>query len=580
MEEKKRFFSSLRQTIYFLFFLVSLFIFTGATADAASLYFSPASGRFVVGDVFTVSVFVNTQDEAINNAEATINFPTEFLSVGSVNQLGSIFSLWVQPVAFSNSGGTISFNGGLPTPGFNGKAGKFFSAVFKVKKAGTATLSLSSAAVRANDGKGTNVLSSAGSAQFILVETATSPISEPVTPAKPNSPAAPDISSPTHPDQNKWYSEKDVTLIWPVPAGTTGDRVLLSKIFGVVPTITYTPPVSSKKLTDVEDGVWYFLAQLRNVNGWGQIGNFRIQIDTQRPNINIQEVPREDMAYPKIKFFFAANDSRSGIDYYEVQIDNLQSEIWRDDGSHTYETRVLEPGRHVIIAKVFDKAGNSLTDSLEFNIASINPPKITDYPEDLTVGQRLFVKGLSYPDAEVTVWFQKDRGESKKQIMGTDKNGVFSTIFEEKVEEGVYSVWAEVRLKDAKSGPSDKITIGVRKPTFLRIGSWLVSFLAVVITLLGLILLLLLILWYAWYKYRQFKTKIKEEIESTNKTVHKAFDSLRENMRKQIGLLEKVKLKRDLTKEEQRILAQLKDQLNNAELTIRKEIENIEQELK
>lgn len=583
MGEKKSFINSLRQAIYFLSFFVSFFIFTDATASAASLYFSPASGKLGVADIFTVSVLVNTQDTAINNAEATVNFPAEFLSVVSVSQSNSIFSLWPQSVAFSNSGGTISFNGGLPTPGYTGASGKIFSVVFRVKKAGTASLVFSSAAVRANDGKGTDVLSSMGSAQFILGATAPAPTSEPqLTPttAKPNTPAAPDISSPTHPDQNKWYSEKEVALIWPVPAGTKSDRVLFSKLFEVVPTVTYSPPISSKKLADVEDGIWYFLAQLRNANGWGQIGNFKVQIDTQRPGINIQEVPREDLAYPKIKFFFSASDPGSGIDYYEVLIDNLQSEIWRDDGNHTYETKALDPGRHVIIAKVFDKAGNSFIDSLEFNIASINPPEITDYPDDLTAGQRLFVKGRSYPDAEVTVWFQKDKGEPKKQIMGTDKEGVFSTIFEEKLEEGVYSVWAEVRLKDAKSGPSNKITIGVRQPTFLRIGSWLISFLAVVITFMALILLLLLILVYAWYNYRQFKTKIKKDIQQVEQTIHKEFDMLRENVRKQIAVLEKVKFKRDLTKEEEKILVQLKKQLNSAEDYIRKEMEHLEKEVK
>jgi len=580
MEEKKAFFKSLRLAIYFLSFFASFFIFTGATAKAASLYFSPASGKFDAGNIFTVSVLVNTQSAAINNAEATVNFPAEFLSVISVSQSNSIFSLWPQSVVFSNSAGTISFNGGLPTPGFNGSSGKIFSAVFRVKKAGTASLVFSGASVRANDGKGTDVLSSVGSAQFTLG--AIAPTSEPKltpTPAQPNTPAAPVISSPTHPDENKWYSEKDVVLIWSLPTGIKSDRVLFSKLFEVVPTITYTPPISSKTLANIEDGIWYFLAQLRNANGWGQIGNFKVQIDTQKPNINIQEVPREDLAYPKVKFFFSASDSRSGIDYYNVLIDNLPSQVWRDDGSHIYETQALDPGRHVIIAKVFDKAGNSLTDSLEFNISSINPPKITDYTDDLTAGQRLFIKGLSYPDAEVTVWFQKDKGEPKKQVMGTDKDGVFSTIFEEKVEEGVYSVWAEVRLKDAKSGPGNKITTGVRQPTFLRIGSWLISFLAVSITLMALIILLFLLLWYAWYKYRHFKTKIKEEIESTNKTVHRAFDDLRENMRKQIGLLEKVKLKRDLTREENRILLQLKNQLNNAELSIRTEIEKIERDV-
>ena len=582
MEEKTSFFKALRRTIYFLSFFASFFIFTSTTANAASLYFSPASGKFGVADTFTVTVFVNTQDEAINNAEATINFPTDLLSAVSASQADSVFSLWIQPVTISNSEGTIIFIGGVPTPGYTGKSGKILSAVFKVKKSGKALLNFSSASVRANDGKGTDELSSVGSAQFVLGET-TVPTSEPKltpTPAQPNTPAAPDISSPTHPDQNKWYSEKDVVLIWSFPTGIKSDRVLFSKLFEVVPTITYTPPISSKNLKGVEDGIWYFLAQLRNANGWGQIGNFKVQIDTQKPNINIQEAPREDLAYPKVKFFFSASDSRSGIDYYNVLIDNLPAQVWRDDGSHIYETQALDPGKHVIIAKVFDKAGNSLTDSLEFNISSINSPKITDYPDDLTVGQRLFIKGLSYPDAEVTVWFQKDKGESKKQVMGTDKSGIFSTIFEEKLEEGVYSVWAEVRLKDAKSGPGNKITIGVRQPTFLRIGSWLVSFLAVVITLVALLILLLVILWYAWFKYKQFKNKMKKEVEVVEQTIHAAFDELRESTQKHVSTLEKVKLKRDLTREEAKILLQLKNQLNAAEKHINHEMEQIERDMR
>ena len=577
--------NSLSSRWLFIFFVAVFFVFTAKTADAASLYFSPASGKFGVGDTFTVSVFVNTQDEAINNAEASVDFPAEFLNVISVSQSNSIFSLWVQPVTLSNTDGTITFNGGLPTPGYTGKAGKILGAVFRVKKSGTASLTFSSASVRANDGKGTDVLSSLGSAKFTLGEVVPAAPTEPKptptpAPVKPNTPAAPEISSLTHPDQTKWYSESDVKLDWTLPSGITATRVLLGQIPEAIPTVTYTSPISSKDIAGVDDGMWYFSAQLRNANGWGQIGRFRIQIDTQRPGLEIKEISREDPTYPKAKFMFIASDAMSGVDYYEIQIDNTQSQSWRDDGSHTFETLALDPGRHVLIVKVFDKAGNSLTDSVEFNVATINSPLITDFPKDPTTGQILFVKGSSYPEAQITVWFQKGKEDSKKQVVRSDKDGNFSIIFEDKLEEGIYTVWAEVSLKGARSNPSDKITIGVRQPTFLRVGSWLISFLAVIITLLSLIFLLLLVLWYAWYKYRQFKTKIKEEVETVEKTVHTAFDALRENTRKQIFTLEKVKLKRELTLEESRILTQLKNQLNVAEKFINKEIEKIEKEIK
>src|SRR3989344_739889 len=121
--------------LFALSFFILIFafcIFTVKTANAASLYFSPSSGNFSVGDIISTSVFVNTEGIAINNADAVISFPAALLEVVSLNKSGSIFSLWVEEPSFSNSAGTVSFNGGLPTPGFNGSAGKGIKNVFLV----------------------------------------------------------------------------------------------------------------------------------------------------------------------------------------------------------------------------------------------------------------------------------------------------------------------------------------------------------------------------------------------------------------------------------------------------------------
>ncbi|MDP2638623.1 MAG: cohesin domain-containing protein, partial [Candidatus Azambacteria bacterium] len=161
-----------KKFVFKLFFLPCLIlfgIFASQNAQAATSYFSPSSGNFTVGNIFTVNVLVNTEGVAINNAEATINFPSSLLEIVSISKSGSIFSLWVEEPTFSNSAGTLSFNGGLPTPGFNGAAGKVLGAVFRVKKEGSASLVFSSAAVRANDGYGTNVFKSGAQAIFNLI---------------------------------------------------------------------------------------------------------------------------------------------------------------------------------------------------------------------------------------------------------------------------------------------------------------------------------------------------------------------------------------------------------------------------
>jgi len=101
----------IKKTAYFLVALISFsfFIFNANEAHAASLYLSPSSGTHTVGNIFTVSAYVNTNNAAINNSDATINFPTDLLEVVSVSRSSSIFSLWVEEPAFSNGGGTISF---------------------------------------------------------------------------------------------------------------------------------------------------------------------------------------------------------------------------------------------------------------------------------------------------------------------------------------------------------------------------------------------------------------------------------------------------------------------------------------
>jgi len=107
------------KTIVLILLFVPI-VFWAGSVDAATLYFIPSSGNIAVGDIFTVNVYVNTKGVAVNNTEAVINFPPDLLSVASVNRTGSIFNLWVEEPSFSNTGGTVIFNGGLPTPGFNG----------------------------------------------------------------------------------------------------------------------------------------------------------------------------------------------------------------------------------------------------------------------------------------------------------------------------------------------------------------------------------------------------------------------------------------------------------------------------
>src|SRR3989338_3457259 len=402
-----------------------LVLFSGAKiASAASLYFSPSSGTHAIGTSFTVSIYVSSADQAMNAASGIISFPSDNLEVTSLSKTGSIFSLWVEEPSFSNSAGTVNFEGIVLNPGFTGASGKAISITFKTKAAGSAPITFSSGSALANDGKGTNILTGLGDANFSIgVVGPGAP--EIVTPAEvAGTPEAPAISSPTHPDPNKWYAVKDAKFTWDVPKDTTAVRLLVGRIPQAIPTVTYTTPINSKEITDLAEGTYYFHARLRNAEGWGGVSHFRFQIDTEKPTrFEISEVERKDQTDPRAKFVFDAKDETSGIDHYEIQIGNENPQLWRDDGSHRYETPALGPGSYTLIAKAVDKAGSSLANSAEFVIQVLEPPIITDYPSELASGEILSIKGKTkYPDAQVNVSLQHEKDEVKRYSVNSDKD--------------------------------------------------------------------------------------------------------------------------------------------------------------
>lgn len=558
--------------LLFALLVAGFLLLVAPSAEAASLYFSPSSGSYTVGNTLSINVYVSSADQAMNAASGIISFPQDKLEVISFSKNSSIFALWVQEPSFSNSAGTVNFEGIVLNPGFTGSSAKVITITFRTKTAGNASLIFSSGSVLANDGKGTNILTSLGSAQFSL-EYAGPTVEVP---------AAPQISSPTHPDPNKWYAKKDAKFTWLVPANVTAARLLVGKIPAAIPTVIYTPAISEKEVTNFDDGIWYFHGQFRNAKGWGEIAHFRFQIDTEKPSrFDITEISREDLTEPKAKFIFDAKDETSGIDYFEVQIDGESAQIWRDDGTHQYETPIVGPGKHILIAKAVDKAGNSLANSAEFIVEALAPPTITEYPKELQSGEPLIVRGLTYPDSKVILWLQRERDDPKSFTVQSDQEGKFTFISDEKLMDGIYKLWAEViDGRGAKSLPSGKITFIVAKPVIFRIGTWAIGFLAVVIPLVALIIVLFFILWYGWHKFSLLRKRLRKEVREAEFALHKAFDLLKEDIREQIKMLEKARTKRQLTEEEEKIIKQLKKDLDDAEKFVRKEIEDIEKEIK
>lgn len=159
----------MKNKIYFLI-LIALFFFANfSSVFAADISCVSDKLSVIENQTFTVNVNINTKGVYINNAEGVVSFPKDLLSAESVSVNGSIFSMWVEQPKLSNITGLVSFNGGIPTPGFNGAKGKVVSILFKAKKTGIAKISFSSANVYANDGMGTDITSNKNGVSIEIV---------------------------------------------------------------------------------------------------------------------------------------------------------------------------------------------------------------------------------------------------------------------------------------------------------------------------------------------------------------------------------------------------------------------------
>ena len=566
-----------------LLIICLIIVFFGGVklAEAATLFFSPSSGSYASGQTFTVGLYVSSKDQAMNATQAIINFPTEKLSVQSVSKSGSAMTLWVQEPTYSNVDGAVQFAGVVPNPGFIGQSGKILSVTFKAVQTGEARLNLSKGSVLANDGLGTQILTDISDANFSIYQSTTPEPTKPIETA--GTPVAPKISSATHPDPDKWYNDSNPKFTWSVPNDVTSIRLLYDKISNSQPSVVYSPAISEKQLNDIKDGIWYLHAQFKNSYGWGSISHFRFQIDTEPPGpFTIKFVDGKEGDNPRPVITLDATDALSGIDRYKIKIsdgDFIVVPATSLENNH-YILPLQEPGRKTILVQAFDKADNYSTASDEFTVKSINPPTITDYPRTLAGGETMKVKGTTYPDAQVIIWLQREADEAKSQLVKSDKDGNFTFTADGKLKSGIYKLWAEaIDNRGAKSSPSETVTIVVEKTTFLTIGSWTVSFLAVIIPIIALLILLLLIILYGWRKLSKFRKGLRKEVREAEATLHKAFDFLKEEILTQIKAIEKARTRRQLTEEEEKLVNRLKKDLDSAEKLIRKEIDDIKNEV-
>ncbi|MEK7554849.1 MAG: cohesin domain-containing protein, partial [Patescibacteria group bacterium] len=351
----------MKRRISIAFFFGIAFFAVPVFAHAATLRLTPATGSFILGSTFDVSVVMNTEGQAVNTIEVELNFPADKIQIANPSLGRSIVQIWASPPTFSNQEGRIYFIGGIPSPGINTSEGIVQSFTFRVVAPGEAKISFGeNTSVLANDGQGSDVLERTSPASFRLI----------LPPAQ-----GPEVFSPTHPEEGRWYKDPSPILKWSSVSQTQGASYSIDHDPTGAPDTTVDTLDSEATFGDLESGIWYFHVRERAGGTWGGVSHYALNIDTLPPaafGVDVSPGERTSSKSPILRFF--TTDSLSGFDHFEIKLvplkDGPGESSFFFEASSPHQMSGLKTGRYETIVRAYDKAGNFRDESVTLNILS------------------------------------------------------------------------------------------------------------------------------------------------------------------------------------------------------------------
>lgn len=353
--------------------LIIFFSFFGflKTADAAgaSLYLSPDSGSFSVGGTFDVSIIVNTGGKEINTVQADLKFDPKKIQIANPAVGKSFISVWVAQPSYSNVKGTITFQGGVPSPGIKTSSGLISTITFRAIAPGKTSIEiLGSSQVLLNDGKGTDILDSKSRGEYEIL----------VPP-----PEGPKVFSSSHPDQNKWYQDGNPVFGWEKEDGVEAFSWSMDRSPFGAPDNSPDGSDTFASYSDLEDGVWYFHVKAKKSGIWGGISHYLVQIDKTAPADFVPEIdpiirnPNITTNQPLATFF--TTDASSGLSYYQIKVVDLSTGGKEGTGffveaSSPYRLPSLEQGEYEVVVRAYDNAGNWRDSSKKIQVSEAKDP--------------------------------------------------------------------------------------------------------------------------------------------------------------------------------------------------------------
>ncbi|MFA6494854.1 MAG: hypothetical protein WC246_00615 [Candidatus Paceibacterota bacterium] len=561
-----------------LFFACALGILTPSYASAATLSVATSRTTYGIGDTIVARIYVGSSGEATNAVEGTLVVPS-MVDFSSVAIDGSIISFWIQKPSYAGTGRSVYFSGVVTNPGFTGDRGLVLTVYARAQSAGSGSFSIRDGSVLANDGQGTQILTSVANAQVAVRA------QEIIAPEPPVPSGAPVISSVTHPDQTKWYAKSPVVFAWPKNSLVTAVRLVYDQNKATLPAVSYDPPIWTKNIDASDDGTWYFRVQEQTKDGWGAVGMHRVNIDTAPPHnfaVLVQGESPSDDPHPTISFGTA--DDLSGVDHYTITVDGQIIDTVAANPSKnmaTYQLPPQAPGQKTITVEAFDAAGNSTRATTQLTVVPIPAPVIDSYPLQSVAGDPIIIAGHATSGESIVLSLKGENGEAFVASASTTVDGNFALVWPTKVSDGLYVLTAHaVDARGAQSNPTAPVSLVINQQAWMRIAmSWLTygslgAF--IIFFLIGTAFVALLMV----RRLRRLQKEIGIGKHKTEETLHQALIRLAAHVRNHVDILEKTTSKRRLSEEESALLTELRDDVADVEKKIEGTLDSLDHQEK
>ncbi len=176
---------------------------------------------------------------------------------------------------------------------------------------------------------------------------------------------------------------------------------------------------------------------------------------------------------PNPTLSFRASDALSGVKEYQIRANSDPAiVIPAKDFSGTYQLHLATPGKHNIIIKAVDLAGNSIENNIGHETIPLTAPTFTFVTEKLYSDEPkgLTVKGTALPSTEILFTLKIGESVITSTTLQADTQGNWEYTFSDLLRNGTYI--ASIQNRDARGAlsfvvDSPEITVSNRYGTVL-----------------------------------------------------------------------------------------------------------------